>query len=76
LGKELQELKSSSSSIHKYIFIGNIRIDIPVAEVMMTSYSEEVTTPKTTKVKFIKPSTSSIPIMVPRTLKSRRLLPL
>jgi len=54
----------------------------------MTSYLEEETTPKTLKVKFIKPSSSSIPTMVlrplkvteatpPRTLtKGRRILPL
>ena len=39
---------------------------------MMTSYSEEVTTPKTVKVKFIKPSTLSTPIMVPRTLQAKK----
>jgi len=69
------------------IFMGSIPIDIPIAEVMMTSYSEEVTTPKTAKVKFVKPSTSSSPVMVLRTLqvkeathppvptKSRKILP-
>jgi len=69
------------------IFNESIPIDIPIAKVMMTSYSEEVTTPKITKVKFVKPSTSSTPIMVPKTLqvkeaspppvpiKSRKILP-
>jgi len=38
---------------------------------MLTSYSEEVLTPKTAKVKFVKPSTSSTPIMVFRTLQVR-----
>jgi len=38
---------------------------------MMTSYSEEVTAPKTRKVKFVRPSTSSIPTVVPRTLQVR-----
>jgi len=37
----------------------------------MTSYSKEVTTPKTAKVKFVKPSTSSTPIMVPKSLQVR-----
>jgi len=41
---------------------------------MMTSYSEEVTTPKTAKVKFVKHLTSSTPVMVPELYKSRRLL--
>jgi len=50
------------------IFIRSVPIDIPIAEVMMTSYSEEVTTPKAAKVKFVKISTSSTPVMVPRTL--------
>ena len=43
-----------------------IPIDIPIAQVMMISYSEDETTPKTLKVKFIKLSTLSTPIMVPR----------
>ena len=53
----------------------------------MASYSEEETVPKTPKLKFIKPSTSSTPTMVPRPLqvngatlprvptKDRRVLP-
>jgi len=51
------------------IFIETIPVDIPVAEVMMTSYSEEEIIPKTTKVKFVKPSTSSTSTMVPRLLQ-------
>ena len=35
-------------------------------EVMVTSYSEEETIPKTPKVKFVKPSTSSTHTMVLR----------
>jgi len=42
-----------------------------MAAVMMTPYSEEVTAPKTPKVKFIRPSASSTPTMVPRTLQVR-----
>jgi len=56
-------------------FIGSIPIDIPIAEGMMTSYSEEVTMPKTAKVKFVKPSTSSTPVMVPRTLQVKKATP-
>jgi len=37
----------------RQILIGTIPVDIPVAEVMVTSYSEEVTAPKTLKVKFV-----------------------
>jgi len=71
----------------RWIFIGTIPIDILIAEVMMASYSEEETVPKTPKLKFIKPSTSSTPTMVPRPLqidkatlhrvltKDRRVLP-
>jgi len=57
------------------IFIGNIPIDIPIAEVIMTSYLEEVTTAKTAKVKFVKHSNSSTPIMVLRTLQVREATP-
>ena len=60
--------KAPKAQSTKRIFIGSVPIDIPIAEVMMTSYSEEVTTPKAAKVKFVKPSTSSTPVMVPRTL--------
>jgi len=35
----------------------------------MTSYSEEEMTPKTLRVKFVKLSASSTPIMVPRPLQ-------
>jgi len=42
---------------------------------MMTSYSEERTTPKIAKVKFVKPLTSSIPVMVPRTLQVKEATP-
>jgi len=71
----------------RWIFIGTIPVDIPAAEVMMTSYSEEETMPKTAKVKFVKPSTSSTSTMGPRLLqittttppqsliKGRRILP-
>jgi len=65
--------KASQAQSTRRIFIGSIPIDIPIVEVMMTSYSDEVTTPKTAKVKFVKPSTSSTPIMVPELYKSRRL---
>jgi len=57
------------------IFIGYILIDILVAEVMMTSCLEDVTTPIIAKVKFIKPSTTSIPPMVLRTLQIRESTP-
>ena len=53
------------------IFFGTIPIDILVAEVMMTSYSEEVTATKTPKVKFVRPSASSTPTVVPGTLQVR-----
>ena len=66
--------KAHRAQSTRMIFIGNIPIDIPIAEVMMTSYSEEVTTPKTAKVKFVKHLTSSTPVMVPELYKSRRLL--
>jgi len=59
----------------RHIIIGIIPIDIPIAEVIITFYSEEVTTSKTPKVKFIKPSASSIPTMVPRTLQVREATP-
>jgi len=49
----------------RQIFIKTIPIDIPIAEIMMTSYLEERTMPKTSKVKFVKPSTSSTPTMIP-----------
>jgi len=42
-----------------------------MAEVMMTSYSEEVPTPKTPRVEFVKPSTSSTSTRVPGTLQVR-----
>jgi len=61
--------KDSKAQSTRRIFIGSVPIDIPVVEVMITSDSEEVTTPKAAKVQFIKPSTSSTPIMVPRTLQ-------
>jgi len=61
--------KAPKAQSTRRIFIGSIPIDIPIAEVMMTSYSEEVIAPKTAKVKFVKPSTSSTSIMVPRTLQ-------
>jgi len=51
------------------IFIETIPIDIPIAEVMMTSYSEEGTIPKTSKIKFFKLSISSAPTIVPRPLQ-------
>ena len=57
------------------MFIGSVHINIPIVEVMMTSYSEEVTTPKAAKVKFVEPSTSSIPIMVPRALQVKETTP-
>jgi len=44
--------KAPKAQSTRRIFIGSIPIDIPIAEVMMTSYSEEVTTPKAVKVKF------------------------
>jgi len=53
------------------IFLGTIPIDIPAAELMVTSYSEGITAPKTLKVKFVKPSASSIPTVVPETLQVR-----
>jgi len=56
------------------IFIGNIPIDILIAKVMMIFYLEEVTTPKTVKVKFIKPSTSSILLWCLELYKLGRLL--
>jgi len=60
--------KAPKAQSTKRMFIGSVHINIPIVEVMMTSYSEEVTTPKAAKVKFVKPSTSSTPVMVPRTL--------
>ena len=63
--------KAPQAQCIRRIFIRNIPIDIPVVKVMMTSCSEEVTTPKIAKVKFVKPSTSSTPIMVFRTLQVR-----
>jgi len=69
------------------IFIGTVSIDIPIAEVMMTSYSEEGLAPKTPKMKFFKLLASSTPTRVPRPLqvveatpargptKGRRILP-
>jgi len=72
LGKEPQELKRLSKFIPKrWIFFRTIPIDIPVAAVMMTSYSEEVRTLKTSKVKFVRTSTSSTSNVVPRTLQVR-----
>jgi len=53
------------------IFFGTIPIDIPIAEIMMTSYAEEVITPKIPKVKFIRPLVSSTPTVVPGTLQVR-----
>jgi len=41
--------KAPKAQSTRRIFIGSIPIDILIAEVMMTSYSEEVTTPKTAK---------------------------
>ena len=67
--------KDSKAQSTRRIFIGSVPIDIPIVEVMMTSYSEEVTTPKATKVKFVKPSTSSTPVMVPRTLQVKETTP-
>ena len=67
--------KASQSHSTRRIFIETIRIDILVAKVMMTSYSEEEITPKTSKVKFIKPSTSSTRTMVPRPLQVREVTP-
>jgi len=55
----------------RWIFFETIPIDIPVAEVMMTSYSEEVTAPKTLKVKFVRPSASSTPTRLPKPLQVR-----
>ena len=42
---------------------------------MMTSYSEEETTPKTLKVKFVKISTSSNPTMLPRPQQVKKATP-
>jgi len=42
-----------------------------MAVIMITFYSEEVTAPKTPQVKFVRPSASSIPTVVPRTLQLR-----
>jgi len=67
--------KAPKAQSTRRIFIGSVPIDIPIVEVMMTSYSEEVTTPKTAKVKFVKPSTSSTPVMVPRTLQVKEATP-
>ena len=52
-----------------WIFIGTIPIDIPIAQVMMTSYSEEEMVPKTPKVKFVNSLALSNPTMVPRPLQ-------
>jgi len=67
--------KAPKAQSTRRIFVRSIPIDIPIAEVMMTSYSEEVTTPKTAKVKFVKSSTSSTPVMVPRTLQFKEATP-
>jgi len=64
--------KAFQAQSTRRIFIRKIPIDIPVVQVMITSYSEEATTPKIVKVKFVKPSTSSTPIMVPRTLQVKK----
>jgi len=58
--------KAPQVHLIRWIFIGTIPIDIPIAEVMMTSYSKEKIAPKTPKVKLIKPLASST-----RTIASR-----
>ena len=68
--------KAPQAQSTRRIFIGSTPIDIPVVEVMMTSYSEEVTTLKIAKVKFVKPSTSSTPIMAPKTVQVKEAAPL
>jgi len=67
--------KAPKAQSTRRIFIGSVPISIPVVEVMMTSYSDEVTTPKAAKVKFVKPLTSSTPVMVPRTLQVKETTP-
>jgi len=53
----------------RQIFIGTTPIDIPIAEVMMTSYSKEGIIPKTSKIKIFKLSTLSTPTMILRPLQ-------
>jgi len=86
-GEGTSGVKKAQASPTRWILIGTIRIDIPVAEVMMTPYSDVEIIPKTAKVEFVKPSTSSTSTMVPRLLqvttttppqsptKGRRILP-
>jgi len=61
--KKAHELYST-----RWTFIGTIPIAILVVVLMTTSYLEEVIVPKIVKVKFIKPSAPSTPIMVPTPL--------
>jgi len=67
--------KAPQALYTRRVFIGTIPIDIAAPKMMMTSYLEEVTTPKTSKVEFVKPSASSTPTIVSRTLQIREATP-
>jgi len=70
LGEGTSGVKSALQvSSTKWIFIETIPIDIPIGEVIITSYSEEKMAPKTPKAKFVKSLASSTPSMVARQLQ-------
>jgi len=67
--------KAPQARFTRRVFIGTIPLNIPVAKVMMISYSEQVIAPKISKAKFVKHSAPSTPTIVPRSLQVRKVTP-